>query len=243
MRHVFLDESGDLGFDGGSTHFVIATLSPASGSSLSKVAKNFNAYLIRAGWNKGVEIKATNVFNCPRNPAIPKSFNLKDNPESAIRGILERIAALQAEIDYAVVRLSTVYEHLRKLPDAILYNYFALQVLSPRLCRYPAVTLWVDRRNREYHHQLHFDGYIETQIQLKRAESKQERMILNIKHIGPDTLKATPTDGKSEIQFGLRGLEAVDFVCWAIKRRFENGDKRWMQLLEKRIRFRNHLYF
>jgi hypothetical protein len=243
MQHVFLDESGDLGFTGGSTHFVIALLSPQSGSALSKVIKNFNAHLMGEGWNKSVEIKATNLFNCPRNRDIPATFAYKKNPEVPIQVILQRIAALQVEIDYAVVRLSTVYDYLKKLPDAILYNYFSLQVLTQRLSLYPAVTLWVDRRNREYHHQLHFDGYIETQIQLKRAETKKENMALTIKHIGPETLDATPLAGKAQIQFSLRGLEAVDFVCWAIKRGFENEDDRWRPLVAKKIRFKNHLYF
>lgn len=243
MQNVFLDESGDLGFAGGSTHFIIGLLSPQSGSALARVIRNFNAHLTNKGWNNSVEIKATNLFNCPTNGDIPDTFAYKKNPEVPIQNILQRIAALQVEIDYAVVRLSTVYDYLKKLPNAILYNYFSLQVLKPRLSLYPAVTLWVDKRNREYHRQLHFDGYIETEIQLKRAEAKKERMALTIRHIGPDDLNATPLSGKAEIQFALHGLEAVDFVCWAIKRWFENGDDRWRPLIAKRIRFRQPLYF
>ena len=56
MRPVFMDESGDLGFGCGTKYFVIAFVTPDIGKQLSKCVKNFNAHLIRNGWNKAVEI-------------------------------------------------------------------------------------------------------------------------------------------------------------------------------------------
>ena len=78
MRHVFMDESGSLGFGpGGTEYFVLAIISPESGSALNKCMKNFNAHLIANGWNPKVEIKASNVWNSPRSCCITQYKVLK----------------------------------------------------------------------------------------------------------------------------------------------------------------------
>lgn len=45
------------------------------------------------------------------------------------------------------------------------------------------------------------------------------------------------------MEYGVRGLEAADFVCWAIKKKYENNDDTWYSLIEKRIKWKQHLYF
>lgn len=67
MQPIFVDESGDLGFGCGTKYFVLAFLAPLVGKKLSKAVKNFNAHLIRNGWNQAVEIKASNVWLAGKN--------------------------------------------------------------------------------------------------------------------------------------------------------------------------------
>lgn len=76
-----MDESGDLGFGCGTAYFIVGFIAPASGKELSKAIKNFNAHLIRKGWNKAVEIKATNLWHAPKNPNIPSTYAYKNTPE------------------------------------------------------------------------------------------------------------------------------------------------------------------
>ena len=70
MQHVFMDESGDLGFGVGSDCLILAFIAPSSGKELNKVMKNFNGHLIGNGWNKNVEIKATNLWHAPKNAGV-----------------------------------------------------------------------------------------------------------------------------------------------------------------------------
>lgn len=243
MRHVFMDESGDLGFGVGSAYLVLAFISPASGSDLNKCMKNFNAHLIRNGWNSGVEIKATNVWHSPVNPELPTGYKYKNNPAEPLDYILNDIAGLDGYIEYAAVRLDTVAAGLRTAPDAILYNYFAWQLLKGSLCYFPSVELFIDRRNREYHNLLKFDGYLEGKVGIERAEKGLPPITLVIHHYHWKSANEFKAEQRANVDFGVRGIEAADFVCWAIKNRFENNNDRWYSLIAKRIKWKQHLYF
>jgi hypothetical protein len=244
MQPLFMDESGDLGFGCGTAYFILAFIAPKIGKHLSKRIKNFNAHLIRKGWNKAVEIKATNVWHAPNNGNIAAAYAYKNAPEVPMQNILESIAEVDGYIEYATVKLDTVSAGLQTAPCAILYNYFAWQLLKGPLCYFPAAELFADRRNRENHNLLKFDGYIEGKAGIERAEKgKKPLNPLVIHHYhahSPDECKA---EERAKVEYGVRGLEAADFVCWAIKKKYENNDNRWYALIEKRIRWRQHLYF
>ena len=148
MQHLFLDESGTLAFGkGGTAFFVMAFVAPKSGKQLSKCIKNFNAHLMRNGWNPEVEIKASNVWHAAKNDLIPPKYLYKHKNEEPMRHLLGGLAHLDLYIEYVAVMLETVSEHLRGVPNAILYNYFAWQLLKGPLCYFPEVSLYCDRRN------------------------------------------------------------------------------------------------
>lgn len=244
MRHVFFDESGSIGFGpGGTKFFVLAFVAPTSGKELSKCIKNINAHLIRNGWNRAVEIKASNVWHAPKNNEIPATYTYKNDPNVPMEYILKSIAKVDGYIEYAVVKLDTVSAKLRTVDNGILYNYFSLQLLKGPLCYFPAVELFVDRRNRESHHLLKFDGYIENEVGIMRAEKGRPPCILQIHHFHGDSPNECKPEERPLVNFGVRGLEAADFVCWAIKWKFENGNDKWYALIEKRIKWKQHLYF
>jgi hypothetical protein len=244
VQHLFLDESGALAFGkGGTAFFVMALVAPKSGKQLSKCIKNFNAHLIRRGWNPEVEIKASNIWHAAKNEKIPVGYAYKHKREEPMRFVLDRIAQIDLYVEYVVVRLDTISEHLRDVPNAILYNYFAWQLLKGPLCYFPEVTLFCDRRNREYHHLLKFDGYIEGQAAIERANKKKPPLKLHIEHCYWRSPLESSGPERVAAEFGVRGVEAADFVCWAIKSKFEDGKDAWLSLIEKKIRWFQHLYF
>lgn len=246
MRYVFMDESGCLGFSAGAgatKYFVLAFISPESGSRLHKCVKNINGHLISNGWNPAVEIKASNIWNAQRNFRISGAYKYKATPEVPMEYVLNAIAGQDGYVEYVVVKLDTVSAGLQTANNAILYNYFALQLLKGPLCYFPHVDLFVDRRNRETHNLLKFDGYIEGKIGIERAEKNRPALGLSISHLHWDSARDCKPEHKGRVQFGVRGIEAADFVCWAIKSKFEDQNDRWYKLIERRIRWKQYLYW
>jgi hypothetical protein len=237
-----MDETGCLGFNpGGTNFFVLAFVTPESVKQLNKCIKNFNAHLIRSGWNQDVEIKGANIWHSPKNAEIPSTYKYKNNPAEPLNYVLNAISGIDGFIEYVVIKLDTI--KIKTAPNAILYNYFAFQLLRRPLCYFPAVELFVDRRNREYHNLLKFDGYLEGKVGIKRAEKELPALNLQIHHLHHGSAHECKTEEKPRVEFGIRGIEASDLVCWAIKRKFEDGDEQWYKLIEKRIKNKQQLYF
>jgi hypothetical protein len=243
MQHVFMDESGDLGFGVGSNYLILAFVAPTSGKELSKTIKNFNGHLIRNGWNTAVEIKASNLWHARKNAEITSGFKYKNDPAEPMNFILKKIASVDGYIEYVAVKLDTVSAGLKTAPHGILYNYFAWMLLKGPLCYFPAVELFVDRRNRESHNLLKFDGYIESRVGIERAEKGRPPIDLTIHHYHSGSASEFKAEQRAIVEFGVRGLEAADFVCWAIKRKFEDRNNEWFALIEKRVKWKQHLYF
>jgi hypothetical protein len=243
MQPIFVDESGDLGFGCGTKYFVLAFVAPSQGKKLNKAIKNFNAHLIRNGWNQDVEIKATNVWHAGKNDEIPETYAYKKDPSAPMETVLNAIAELECRIEFVVVKLDTVKPGLQMAHTAILYNYFSWMMLRGALCFYEAVELFMDRRNRETHHNLKFDGYIESKAGIARAEKGHKPLNLCIRHYHSESPNEVTGPERARVEYGVRGLEAADFVCWAIKRKFENGEDRWYSMIEKCIKWKQTLYF
>jgi hypothetical protein len=244
MQHLFLDESGTLAFGtGGTAFFVMAFVAPKSGKQLNKCIKNFNAHLLRNGWNPEVEIKASNIWHAAKNEKIPVGYAYKQKREVPMQFVLDRIAQLDLYIEYVVVKLDTIKQHLREVQNAILYNFFAWQLLKGPLCYFPEVSLYCDRRNREYHHLLKFDGYIEAQAAIERANTDKAALKLQIEHCYWRSPREVSGAERVAAEFGVRGVEAADFVCWAIKSKYEDEKETWFSLVEKKVRWPQFLYF
>ncbi|HET9742673.1 MAG TPA: DUF3800 domain-containing protein [Terriglobales bacterium] len=244
MRHIFVDESGCISFGpGGTEYFVLAFVSTEDGTRLSKCIKNFNAHLIRNGWPKDLEVKASNLWHAPNSGAVPADYKYKNKREEPVEYVLKAIAALDVQIEYAVVKLDTIKTHLRKLPYGILYNFFAWQLLKRPLCYFPRIDLYIDRRNRESHEYLKFDGYVEGMAAEGRANKGREALTLATYHYHSDLPKQCKPEDRPRAEFGVRGLEAADLVCWAIKWKYENGNQQWYSLIQGKVTCSHHLYF
>ncbi|MGC2193226.1 MAG: DUF3800 domain-containing protein, partial [Terriglobales bacterium] len=211
MQHIFVDESGDLGFGCGTAYFILAFIAPKAGKQLNKVIKNVNAHLLRNGWNSAVEIKATNICYAPKNGELPATYKYKNTPEVPMEYILKAIASVDGYIENVVVKLDTVSPGLQKADCAIIYNYFAWQLLKGPLCYFKDVELFVDRRNRETHNLLKFDGYIEGKAGEERASKGRDPLNLTIHHYHANSADEFKAEERARVEFGIRGLEAVDF--------------------------------
>src|SRR5260370_17488786 len=241
---MFVDESGCIAFGpGDDKYFIFAMILPKSGKELSRCIKNFNAYLIRNGWNPDVEVKASNIWHSPNNPKIPDTYKFKASREQVMKDALSNIAALDIKIEYLVVKLDTLKESLKRLPNTILYNFFGVQLLKQPLMFYDDVQLYIDKRSKEYHDLLKFDGYIETQIATCRAVKDKPKLALTIRHYSSKCSQGLTGSERANVDFAIRGIEAADFACWAVRSKFEKSDDRWIKLIEKKIGWKQTLYF
>ncbi len=219
MVYIFLDESGvTKGFDEtkSSKTFNIALLTTEDQDSIKRVIRSFIKKAIKAGWPQDIEIKAAELFKAKHNRRVSEAFKYKHNSYKLIEEILQKLSECDLTIDYISVKKSGIYPHLRESPYGILYNYFASKILIPKLDRFSDVLLRADARNKEQHTMLKFEGYIETEA------------YLNIKH--PIKLKIEHCDSKK-----VYGVRAVDFISWAIFRKYESKDSRFFDLFKNKV--------
>jgi len=140
--NIYQDESGCLGFQGGSSkYFGIALLCPNNSKHVGNVIRKFKGKLIKVGWPKGYEIKAHNLFVAGTDRRVPQGYTYKATPEVPILDILRRITNCDIEIDAMVILKSKINSNLRTLPNGILLNYFSGQVLIDRVLQYSDVNL------------------------------------------------------------------------------------------------------
>jgi hypothetical protein len=226
MVYIFLDESGvSRGFDEKSSKtFNIAIVTIDDQEAIKRVVRAFNKKVIRAGWPREVEIKASELFRAKNNRKIPESFKYKYNSYVLLKEFLQKLSCCKLDIDYITVKKSGIYPHLQEAPYGILYNYFASKILIPKIDRFTEVLVRADQRNKEQHTMLKFEGYIETEAYLNILHSFK----LKIEHCD------------SRLVYGVR---VADFVSWAIFRKYESDDSRFFDLITSKICDRQEWFY
>lgn len=209
---IYVDESGDLGFDfqklKTSRKFVITLLVCEGADS----AKDFRVAARRTLKNKlnhkkkqsraVQELKGTGTAL-----AIKKYFyrQIPDNGWCIYTLVLNKFR---------------VDDHLRtKQGKKKLYNFLARFLLARVDLTFsaPAVTLVMDRcKNKE--EIKDFNGYVANQLESLLPLN----VPLNIYH---ESSQANP------------GLQAVDLFCWGIYRKYEVQDMEWYQVYREKIAF------
>lgn len=216
---IYLDESGQttgFGKQGSSRTFNIAMIVCNESDGIRRVIKAFEKSLIRHGWPKDIEIKASSLFDARRNPRIPTSFKYKHDAVTPLTSILTKLSSCQIEVDYISVKKERLTENLKTAPFGIIYNYLAGEVLKYRLANSIQVRLIVDAQNTEVHVGKHFNGYIET-VAFQVNETLRR---FNIQHLESHK---------------VAGLRAVDYFSWSVFRKFEFGDSRFYDLFENSL--------
>lgn len=209
---IYLDESGDLGFDfenkTPSRNFVITLLvcnSKAAGDSF-KIA---------------VQRTLRNKLNHKKNSKRRVSELHAVNLTLAIKSYFYRQVKNGEWCIYTVaLNKKRVYRDLtNKAGRKKLYNYlanFLLQKIDLRAVN-PAVTLVVDKCKNKAEIE-DFNQYLANQLEAK--------LPLNI-----------PLYIYHEDSWANAGLQAVDLFCWGIYRKYEQGDIQWYQHYADKIVF------
>lgn len=204
MAYIFLDESGDLGFDftkkNTSNFFIITFLFTEDKRIVEKLVKNTHATLKKKHKQRG------GVLHAYRETRITKERLLKKLNE-------QNVAILTIFLDK-----KKVYTKMQDEKD-VLYNYVT-NILLDRIFTKKLIptnkkiTLIASRKETNKFLNLNFSNYLSDQARINHK-------------LDLDVEIKTPHEEK--------GLQAVDFVSWAIFRKHEYGDESYYTLFKKKI--------
>lgn len=201
MAHIFLDESGDLGFRKTSSKWFLFTIVLTNNhKKIEKVIKN-----IRKGLKKKYKIKELHAYHSntvTRHRMLKKLSELEDLKVLCI-----------------VLNKSRVYVDLQNQKN-YLYNYTA-NILLDRLHNKSLIkiddpiSLYIDQKDTNKFIRENFEKYLKNNL-VKRGNN------------GKIEIKIKPSHTE-------KCLQAVDFVSWAIFRKYERGDYEYYEDIKDKI--------
>ncbi len=205
MAYVYLDESGDLGFDfkkkGTSKYFIVTFLFIDDGRGpIEKIVKKTHAELAKKLKRRVGVLHATN-----------------EKPFTRQR-LLRRIAEKECSIMAIYLNKQKVHTRLQD-EKQVLYNYITNilldRILTKRVIALDKpIELVASRRETNKFLNENFRDYLERQVKG------------NHKGIMKVSIK-TPAEEKS--------LQAVDFLSWSFFRKYEKGDVSYYNLFKTRV--------
>lgn len=205
MSYIYLDESGDLGFDfsklKASKYFVLTFLFVKRKRPIEKVVKKVFKDFSRK------EIKQhKGVLHC-----------VKEHPRTRLR-LLTLLTGKEISILSIYLNKSKVYTRLQD-EKHVLYNYVA-NILLDRICTKKLIptnqpiTLVASRRETNKFLNQNFRDYLERQSK----DNFDLKLKIEIK---------TPYEEKC--------LQVTDFLCWAIFRKREHNDESYYNIIKSKI--------
>ncbi|MEM3334089.1 MAG: DUF3800 domain-containing protein [Thermoplasmata archaeon] len=131
------------------------------------------------------------------------------------KAILKKISDSNLKIFAIVVEKTKILPHLYDVKDR-LYNYIC-RILIDEIVEenYVSVHIIVDKKYTNTLIRENFNSYIQ-----KKINEKNSHIVVNIEHRDS---QATPE------------LQVVDFVAWAINRKFNSNDEIYYRMIEKNI--------
>ena len=206
-----------MGFNQGSSkYFIITLLCPHNSKTIANIVRKFKGSLIKSGWPATIEIKANHLHQAQYDSRIPASYKYKTSPDKPIASFLGKLAAQSVEIDTIIVNKARINADLRTLPYGVLYNCYSRLILIERIKKYDEACLFIDRTSKQTHSLKRFDEYIYTEALLAKGRG----MNFSIIH------------GDSNL---IRGISAVDFISWAISRKYEYADDVFWRIFHERV--------
>lgn len=144
-----------------------------------------------------------------------------NNSSDAIRKVvLEKLGKLNIEIYILALNKKEVYDYLKKKKHK-LYNYIASLILNECVITDDRVELIADNRGGQILAK-EFSDYVK-----RKFGERNQRCKLSIVHL--DSKK----DG---------GLQMVDFISWAVFRKYEHKDDRFYRIIESKIKKEEALF-
>lgn len=211
MAYIFLDESGDLGFDFSkkkTTKYFLATfLFVENKKPIEKLISK-----LHAGLRKKYRMRSGVLHACKEEPVTCARF---------CKIIVEK----NCKVMTVYLNKKRVFTKLQN-EKAVLYNY-VVNILLDRIAakkfidKVEPITFVASRRETNKFLNLNFKNYLENQVKNN--------------HKIPLTVKIkTPAEEKC--------LQAVDFVSWAIFRKYEYGDDSYYNTIKEIIIEENPLF-
>jgi len=208
---IFLDESGDLGFDlsksGASRKFVITLLVCESESTARAIQIAVKRTLKKKLNHKRANRRFVHELKGTGSIIDVKKYFYRQLPDSGWK--LYTVALNKARVK----------THLTgKAGKKKLYNFLARFILEHiPLSQTHGVRLVVDK-SKNSADMKDFNGYLKSQLEAMMP--LESRLYISHERSQENT-----------------GLQAVDLFCWGIYRKHEHGDKEWYQVYEKNISF------
>lgn len=211
MAYIFLDESGDLGFNPkkqNSKYFLVTFLAISEKTPIEKVVKKVHKSL-----RKKIKKLSGGVLHCH-----------KEKPATR-RKLLALVGELPIYIMVICLNKAKVYTELRDEKHA-LYNY-VINILLDRIMSKKLITpttgITLIAAKRETNKLLNenFAFYLKTQVKQNHS-------------LPIEILIRTPGEEK--------GLQAADFVSWAIFKKYETGDQEYYKIIKNKVVEENLLY-
>lgn len=199
--HIFLDESGDLGFASKSSQwFLFTVLITNKHRQVEKVIKNIH---------KGLRKKYKNV----------KELHAYHTQDLTKKRLLKQLSELDdIKILSIILNKKKVYIDLQNQKN-YLYNYTA-NLLLDRLHnkeivkKHEVVKLFIDQKDTNKFIKENFERYLTSQLN----NWANDNIVIKIK----------PSHTE-------KCLQAVDFVSWAIFRKYEMADYEFYDIIKDKI--------
>lgn len=210
MSFIFMDESGDLGFDfgkqGTSSYFLVTFLFTGKKRPIEKCVKK-----VHSGLRK--KYKKIGVLHAYKEEPVTR------------RRLLSCLAEKDCKIMTILLNKRKVYTRLQN-EKAVLYNYVTNilldRIFTKRLLPSSGkVEIVASRRETNRFLNQNFQSYLSSQ--LVRNHDVEVRILIR-----------TP--------FQEKALQAVDFVSWAIFRKYEHGDETYYSIIRGKIVEENPLF-
>ena len=208
MWYLYLDESGDLGFDfvnkKPSKFFTVTIL------ALSGVDKN-RAFINAVKHTLKRKLKKKKIGILQELKGHKTSLEVKEY-------FYRQVRDLKFELYSLTLNKRRLYEKLTKEKDRV-YNYISRLVLDkiPFEKANMRVELIVDKSKGKPEIK-EFNSYIIRQLQ-GRLDPK------------------VPLDIYHRLSHEASGLQAVDMFCWGIFRKYEKKDSSWFELFKEKVIF------
>lgn len=211
MAYIFLDESGDLGFDKSkkraSKYFIITFLIANDKKPIEKAVKAIHSSLKKIHKQKGGAL-----------------HSYREKPITRTR-LLTKLSQKDIKIMTVYLNKSKVYTKLQNEKD-VLYN-FVTNILLDRICTKKLISiketviLIASRKETNKFLNQNFKNY----LLIQAKNNHKLKLEIEIK---------TPHEEKS--------LQAVDFVSWAIFRKYEYDDESYYEIIKEKIYEENILF-
>lgn len=208
MAHIFLDESGDLGFKSTSSKWFIFTIVLTNDHrKLEKCVKRTHRSLAKK-YKRVTELHAYHAQPSVRKKLLSDMAQLDD-----------------LKILCVILNKKKVYVDLQNQKN-YLYNYTA-NILLDRLHKKKIIDidepieLYIDQKDTNKFIKENFEVYLKTNLNKKRNGR------INIQ------IKPSHTE---------KCLQAVDFLSWAIFRKYEQNDYEYYEIIKNKITEENLLF-